>query len=1104
MMKINRRDFLKALGLGSTAAAAACSADPLSWDPLVPMEHAYPYIVQPEQVIPGNPTYFTSICNQCSTGCGVVAKSREGRIINIEGNTQHPINKGQLCFQGQTALQESYSPDRIAKPMQGGKELTWEDALKAVGAAASGKIAWIGRPRTGASNALVEQFVGALGGKVLYWEEQGKSALKYAAKTVFGIDGVPTYKLADARIIVSFGADFLQSSGDVELMKGWADSRDNEIGGFVSKMYTIAPRIGMTSANTDIHLSAKAGTEAGLALAIAKKLAEKNGYSGGAAGLLKNVDADGLIKAADVKANLVDELVKSLAANKGQSAILAGDTDTSGSAGDLAVATLVLNDVAGNTNTSVIFESNTPNLASSKEVLDSLAGLNTVFIDDIDLAYAFSSDAKVADTLGKIKNVIIFANESNESVTANALVLPSGTSLEKWGDSNVKTGLYSISQATMLPTNGNKPMSAEDIILKIAAGKGLKAPVAAPISTEEMVNNEAIETVQATEATEAAETPQAPAVTAVAAPELDAKSFYTYLQAWWEATVYPQFKEAGGKGDFNQFWIDSLQKGFYASTTKSDAVKATIKLSALPSGKSNALSGSGDLDLVLFPHPYVGTGRHANRPWAREVPDPLSGFSWDTWIEVHPETAEKLGLKKNKGAVIKTAKGSENVGWFGSPGVRKDTVAIVMGGGKTKSGRYAGYGVNANALISHQLDSSGFVSYVTDKASVTAGTDRNAPNPQNGLLKSDTLTTNGRGVNFTTSVKNLGTGDKPGSIVPMHHLPATSMAMRTKEQVENKYKPGTTLSDMYPEPDHPTYRFALAVDLNRCTGCNACNAACYAENNIPVVGPDQVRLSRSMGWIRLSRYWEGTDVQESGNPDIRFQPVMCQHCSHAPCEGVCPVLATYHNLDGLNAMIYNRCVGTRYCANNCPYSARRFNYHSFRWPDSFNLMLNPDVLVREMGVMEKCTFCVQKIRVFKDSWRDLHSFDAQAVIPKEKDSPQIAQAYQRIAACAAVCPTGAITFGNLKDESSAVAKKFNDERAYTMLEELNNKPGVRYLARVVHYDVALHHGGGHHGSDHGDHGDHEHDHKNGGHDSHKNDHKNDHKKDNHNKEKEHH
>jgi molybdopterin-containing oxidoreductase family iron-sulfur binding subunit len=293
----------------------------------------------------------------------------------------------------------------------------------------------------------------------------------------------------------------------------------------------------------------------------------------------------------------------------------------------------------------------------------------------------------------------------------------------------------------------------------------------------------------------------------------------------------------------------------------------------------------------------------------------------------------------------------------------------------------------------------------------------------------------GRGINYVVSKDDLGKGDKPASIVPIHEVPVDERLIKAK------------LTDMYPEPDHPTYRFAMAFDLNRCTGCGACEAACYAENNLAVVGPEQIKKSRHMGWIRLSRYWEGGD----DHPDVRFQPTMCQHCSHAPCEGVCPVLATYHNLDGLNAMIYNRCVGTRYCGNNCPYTARRFNYHSFKWPESFNLMLNPDVSTREMGVMEKCTFCVQRLREAKDTYRDRD----HAVVPNE--------ALRRITACAQACPADAITFGNVKDGEGEVHHKFQDERAYTMLGELNTKPGVRYLARIHHNPSKLHHGGGHGG-----------------------------------------
>jgi molybdopterin-containing oxidoreductase family iron-sulfur binding subunit len=319
------------------------------------------------------------------------------------------------------------------------------------------------------------------------------------------------------------------------------------------------------------------------------------------------------------------------------------------------------------------------------------------------------------------------------------------------------------------------------------------------------------------------------------------------------------------------------------------------------------------------------------------------------------------------------------------------------------------------------------------------------------------------------------------------------MAVKARNTV-SRYNPNEKLTDMYPEPEHPTYRFAMAIDLNRCNGCGACEAACYAENNIAVVGPEQVRMARRMGWIRMSRYWEGSK-EHPETPDVRFQPVMCQQCSHAPCEGVCPVLATYHNLDGLNAMIYNRCVGTRYCGNNCPYSARKFNYHTYRWPDSFNLMLNPEVSPREMGVMEKCTFCIQRIRSFKDSKKDRFGFigsqesgtifkkanKIEKVLDelKRADKPhgdsEVAKAMNmkplvlrqlkdqigdqakyekmtlpKLTACAQACPTEAITFGNKNNPNSTVAKLFKHERSYRMLNELNTKPGVTYLAKIVH------------------------------------------------------
>jgi molybdopterin-containing oxidoreductase family iron-sulfur binding subunit len=535
-------------------------------------------------------------------------------------------------------------------------------------------------------------------------------------------------------------------------------------------------------------------------------------------------------------------------------------------------------------------------------------------------------------------------------------------------------------------------------------------------------------------------------------PGLDTADFRSWLQGWWKAVVWDG--KAGKPGAFESFWTDALQRGGWFQAPAVSG--AAVTMSSAPVVASAAAAGSGDMNLVLFPHPFLLDGRHANKPWAQEVPEPLSSYTWGTWAELHPDTAAKIGLAKTDEVVVKTDKGSLTMAWFGSPSIRKDTVAVVMGNGHEGAGRYAGFGANPMKLVGAAVDAGGALK-VGAKASVSKAGTSTKMHQYIGNIDTD-----GRGVNYVVSNEDLGKGHGPASIVAMHHPPVDQRAI------------DAGILDMYPEPEHPTYRFAMAVDLNRCSGCGACETACFAENNTAIVGPEQIALSRHMGWIRLSRYWEG----DGETPDVRFQPVMCQQCSHAPCEGVCPVLATYHNLDGLNAMIYNRCVGTRYCANNCPYTARRFNYHSYKWPESFNLMLNPDVLTREMGVMEKCTFCIQRLRSTKDLFRD----EGQKV----PDS-----ALQKLTACAQTCPTDAITFGNANDADGTVSKLFQDERAYTMLGELNTKPGVRYLARINFIPAQpLHHGGhgggGDHGDSHGDShgGDHGHDHGDGHGDKH--------------------
>jgi molybdopterin-containing oxidoreductase family iron-sulfur binding subunit len=1027
MQNLNRRDFFK------TSATAAAAAGAVACDPRVPKELALPYKVQPEQIVPGTPTFFATQCNECPATCGVVARNREGRIVKLDGNPAHPTSEGALCSMGHAGLQATYSPDRFEGPRLDGAPATWDDALVKVitaikAAKDSGKqIAWLGQLRTGATGALIARFVESLGGTVLYHEPvSGMHALRAASKAVFGRDDVPTFHAGPAHTILSFGAEFLSTWGDGSMEKGWADGRDYDLGGFVARTVVVEPRIGSSSAVADLHLQAAPGTETLVAMALAKLVADKKNYTKAAKALVASGDPAAAAAAAGVSLDRLNEVADWLATHP--SVILPGGMSTGANPTSLAIATLLLNEVAGNIGKTVTYGDglNIAGLGSHQQVADLIKASadGVLFLDGANPAYTLPGDLNVAEALGKT-TVVAFAIEPTDSITSGAIVLPPGSTLETWGDAQSKPGVHTLQQATMMPLKDTRQVG--DILLAIAEelGLGAAAPVAAIA--------EGAPEVVGSEPAAGDVDPNAPAVVpATPMPGLDAPDFRSWLQGWWKAEVWD--RKAGKPGSFETFWTDSLQLGGWFRPAGTTDVAVTM--TTLPSMDAVPFAGSGDKHLVLFPHPTLLDGRHANKPWAQESPESLSSYTWGTWVEMHPSVAESLGLEDEDEVEVTTSRGSQSMAWFGSPSIRKDTIAVVMGNGHEGSGRYANYGSNPMQLVTHAPDESGALRIGTKASIAKAGT-------QTHMHKYlGNIDTDGRGVNYVVSVEDLDKGDGPASIVSMHHPPVDQRAI------------DAGILDMYPEPEHPTYRFAMAIDLNRCNGCGACETACYAENNIPVVGPEQIKLSRHMGWTRLSRYWEG----EGETPDIRFQPVMCQQCSHAPCEGVCPVLATYHNLDGLNAMIYNRCVGTRYCANNCPYTARRFNFHSYKWPESFNLMLNPDVVTREMGVMEKCTFCIHKIREAKDLFRDR----GETVPDSYMDN---------VAACAQTCPTKAITFGNLNDPESRVSKKFQDPRAYAMLGELNTKPGVRYLARINYIPAQpLHHGG--HGGDHGDsHGD---------------------------------
>jgi Fe-S-cluster-containing dehydrogenase component/anaerobic selenocysteine-containing dehydrogenase len=1033
MSHLNRRDFIKVAGATGAVTAAGCESALQLAEPRVPMEKVLPYVVQPDQVVPGVSTWYSTRCAECAAGCGVMVRTKEGRAIKLEGNPDHPLNQGRLCSRGLQAITATYSPDRFKSPLKANAPVAWDAAVAELGTALSGaraagkKVMYLGYPQTGATAALLAQVVAAAGGAVLYYDPLGKQALKAATQAVFGVqDIVPRFVLDNAHTIVSFGAEYLSTGGDVAMERGWANSRDPKMGGFVSRTVNIEPRLGQSGLMADLHLAVKPGHETQVAMALGKLVAAKKGYSGPAAAAFASVDPAAAASAAEIKLERLEEVAGWMAANP--SVVLPGGTHTSGDAVGLATAALLVNEVAGNIGQSVRFDQpdNVAGLASYGDVAKALqacaAGDVAVLLTDgLDLAHVLPPGVQARDALAKVGLKVAFVNEPTDSLDDATLILPPGSTLEQWGDAEAQRNVHTLQQPAMTPPHGVDSRGFGDVLLAAAKAGGLVAAAPAPTAD--------------------AGAPAAAATAPVAAPTaslpgLEAASFREYVSSWWKAVVWAK---AGNPGTFESFWVDSLKRGGWFAPATGEAGAAIVNAPA-PAGAP--LAGDG-LVITLHPHPFIADGRHANRPWAQEVPDPLTSFTWGTWAEIHPDTAAEKGLDKDGQVTVSVGGESLQMGWFASPVTRKDTVSVVMGNGHERSGRYTKFGANPVRLLAAEADANGQLVHIA------RGSIAPAPGPNN-YHQIGHPDTDGRGVNFAVSIDDLGKGTGPATIVPAHHVPID----------ERVTKAG--LTDMYPEPEHPTYRFAMAVDLNRCNGCGACETACISENNTPIVGPDQVRKGRYMGWIRLSRYFEGQ--REAGSPgphevpDVRFQMNICQQCSHAPCEGVCPVLATYHNLDGLNAMIYNRCVGTRYCGNNCPYTARRFNYHTYKWPESFNLMLNPDVSTREMGVMEKCTFCIQRIRSAKDEWRDKKDIVPDAALHK-------------LTACAQACPTDAITFGNAKDPDGLVSKLWQDERAYTMLGELNTKPGVRYLARINHTPSKLHGHGGHgggHGDGHGD------------------------------------
>jgi anaerobic selenocysteine-containing dehydrogenase/Fe-S-cluster-containing dehydrogenase component len=964
---MKRRDFFKIVATGGAAAAAGGCQQAT--------ETILPLVVPNEHLVPGVAADFATVCRECPAGCGVLARNLDGRVVKLEGNPDHPVNRGALCVRGQAALQGLYHPDRFAGPQrrEGNalRPVGWDDALKTLadklsalrGGNKGRAIAVVSQLENGSLGALLDRFAQALGARPrVTLEAFGYEAIRAANRATFGRDAVPSYLFAEAQVILNFGADFVETwVNNVHYPGAYARMHAFREGRAGTAIH-VEPRQSLTAAIADEWVQNAPGTEGLLALAILKVLVDKGMADRAYAGIVAQVDVKRVADESGVDAKAIEHIAETFGRGKPSLAIGGGAAVSGSNATQTQIAINLLNAAVGNVGRTVRFGADwaygkvTPYAEVARLVQAMAAGEIEALVlgPGVNPAFTLPGGLKTADALAKVPFIVSFANQPDETTALAHLVLPDTHWLESWGDYSPREGVVGLLQPTMKPIRDSRAMG--DVILAVArtvlgAEEG-KGPL--PWGT-----------------------------------------FEQYVRAAWEPVVKGQFAGALAQGGV---WQDNV---------------ATAAVAAKPApidvGPAKLEGDSGGFALLAYPSLRMYDGRGATRAWLQETPDSITSIAWDAWIELAEQTAKSLGIARGDVVKVTSPYGAIELPAYPRPGLHPKAVAIPIGH------RYARYHVpryvgappttqNPVALLSGTPDpTSGGVQYLGVRVTLT----RTGARRPLAVLQA--------------------TFDQDHRELARHvDLPAArEQALRGKTEAHE-------LLSMYTDQRYPANRWGMAVDVDACVGCGACAVACIAENNVPVVGKAEAAYGRQVHWLRVERW------REDGKPADRspnfFMPMFCQHCEVAPCEPVCPVFAAYRTEEGLNGQVYNRCVGTRYCGNNCPYHVRRFNWYNYDFPAPLEVQLNPDVTVRQLGVMEKCTMCIQRIVAGKD---------------RARDEKRPVRDGDIVTACQQTCPTQAITFGNLKDESSAVTKLAHAPRAYAVLDEIGTRPGVTYLKKVV-------------------------------------------------------
>lgn len=964
MSVVSRRKFLALLGASAALAGTACT-DYRDKGEIVP------YNEKPEEIIQGRPNYYASTCTSCANSCGILIKTREGRPIKVDGNPDHPVNKGKICAKGQASILNLYDPERLSEPMRLRNNIltgtNWktadDDIIAALSLAGSKEIAIVTNSITSPTALKVfEDFKKKYPTTKIYSYELFSDAVRNNAwQKSYGSGSFPLIKWNEAKVIVALEADLLATEGNfVETARLFSEGRD-VVNKKFNRLYEIESNLSLTGINSDYRLRLRPEAQFSLVMGILNEIGKR--------GINVNINTSAyslksLSEKYGLDSNKLNRLVDDLITEKGKAIVYAGNSLPE----NVHIAVNLLNDLLGN---KALYRNDALNvqsfgLSDVKDFEALVTNLNNnrvaaVIHYDCNPVYHLPEDLGYAQALSKVGVVVTLSERQSETTYLSSYVLPINHNFESWGDSKTRTGVLSLQQPVIAPLHNTRQKEA--ILLTWIEGKS---------------------------------------------DAFNEKLYHQYLMKHWEDSVYPL---TSSKVDFKRFWNGALHDGI-AVIKESIPSIPSISVSSIEAS-SNVANG---YTIILKENQFVGDGRFSHNGWLQELPHPVSKITWDNYAAVSEKTARNLGVNDNDVIEIDVNGRKLQLPVFMQAGNADDTITIELGYGRSHSGTVAnGVGFNANVLLSKKSDVSPWI-YSGANVQKT-GRKYQLASTQEHHAFDDTLT---QDIHLKRQIIQEGTVDQylknPSFIKDAPH-----------PEMESVYKPH----------EYTGVKWGMSIDMNKCIGCAQCVIACNVENNVPVVGKDQVIKGREMQWLRIDRYYSGS----ADEPKVSLQPMLCQHCDQAPCENVCPVVATTHSPDGLNQMVYNRCVGTRYCSNNCPYKVRRFNFFNFRdhfrsgYQENsiFALLHNPEVTVRSRGVMEKCTFCVQRIS------------DARSEAIRENRE---IKGTDVTTACQEACPTNAIQFGDINNNEAEFYKYRNHELGYYVLEELNVKPNVTYIAKL--------------------------------------------------------